>query len=116
MRRADKSKQPPARPAATSLAGLALRAAGDGTLLPVRVTPRGSRNSVEGVVDGVLRVRLTAPPVEGAANAALVAVLAERLDLPKSGIALVGGATGRIKTLLVRDLTPDEILARLGAR
>jgi hypothetical protein len=95
---------------------LALRASGDDTLLPARVTPRAGRTSIDGVTDGALRVRLSAPPVEGAANAALIALLAERLDLPKSAVTLASGATGRAKTLRVRGLTPGEVLARLEAR
>jgi uncharacterized protein len=98
-------------PAATD--GLALRPSADGTLLPVRVTPRASRAGVDGVADGALRVRLTAPPVEGAANAALIGFLAERLGLPKSAVTLVAGATSRRKTLHIAGLTPDEVRARL---
>lgn len=75
-----------------------------GVRLAVRVSPRGSKNAVEGLVTGAdgksaLAVRLTAPPVEGAANEALIAFLAERLDLRKKDIAIRRGETGRLKIL-----------------
>jgi hypothetical protein len=91
-----------------------VRAAPSGALLQVRVVPRAGRTAIDGVVDGALRVRLTAPPVDGAANAALVAFLADRLGLPKSAVSLVSGAAARQKTLLVVGLTPDEVRRRLG--
>ena len=92
---------------------LALRATADGTLLPVRVVPRAGRTAADGVVEGALRVRLTAPPVEGAANAALIACLADRLGLPKSAVTLAAGATSRHKTLLLQGLAPAEVLDRV---
>ena len=92
---------------------LALRATADGTLLPVRVVPRAGRSGVDGVVEGALRVRLTAPPVEGAANAALIACLADLLGLPKSAVTLAAGATSRHKTLLLQGLAPDAVLDRV---
>lgn len=61
-----------------------------------------------------LRVRLTAPPVEGQANAALVALLAERLEVRKTAVTIVAGQTGRGKWVEVAGLTPDEALTRLG--
>lgn len=90
------SSQPPARGDQTSAPdGLALRPSGEGTLLPVRVTPRAGRMGVDGILDGALRVRLAAAPVEGAANAALIGFVADLLDLPKSAISLTSGVTAR---------------------
>jgi uncharacterized protein (TIGR00251 family) len=82
--------------------------------LNVHVTPRSSRNEVI-VRDGVLRVRVTAPPVDGAANAAIQEVLAEWLDLPKRAIRIVRGESGRNKTIDI--ITADEasLRARLAA-
>ncbi|MGH2481439.1 MAG: DUF167 domain-containing protein [Ktedonobacteraceae bacterium] len=62
--------------------------------ITVRVIPRSSKNEItrEGEV---LRIRLTAPPVDGAANKALICLLAARLDLPKHAVHIVQGATGR---------------------
>jgi uncharacterized protein len=86
----------------------------DGRLLvSVRVVPRASREAIE--LDGpALRVRLTAPPVEGAANAALVALFASRLRLPKRAISLVRGATSREKQLAIEGLSAADFWARLG--
>ncbi len=70
--------------------------------LAIRVVPRADRNALDGLTEtGALRVRLTAPPVEGAANAALVAFLSEMIGVPKRSIALVRGARGRNKVVAI---------------
>ena len=76
----------------------------DGVRLALRLTPRAARNGVDGIVsdaDGrpLLKLRLVAPPVEGAANEALIAFLAKTLLLRKADIAIRSGETGRIKIL-----------------
>lgn len=76
--------------------------------LAVRVLPRSSRNSIEWEQE-TLKVRLTAPPVEGAANEALIALLAERLDLPKRSISIVSGATGRQKIVEIVGMAEEEV-------
>jgi uncharacterized protein (TIGR00251 family) len=74
----------------------------DGKLtFKVRVAPRSSRNEIVGEHDGALRVRLTAPPVEGAANAALVRTLARAFDVSPSSVAIISGATSRTKTVSI---------------
>ncbi len=78
----------------------------------VRLTPRGGADRIEGVVDGVLRVRVAAAPVEGAANAALVRLLAGELDVPRTNVRLAAGATGRLKRIVVDGLTPERLRAR----
>jgi uncharacterized protein YggU (UPF0235/DUF167 family) len=65
--------------------------------LTVRVTPRAAREGVARDADGTVRVRVTAAPVDGAANAAVVRALASALDLPARDVTLVAGATGRVK-------------------
>jgi uncharacterized protein (TIGR00251 family) len=82
--------------------------------IPVRVQPRASRDAVVGELDGALKIALTAPPVDGEANAALVAFLAKKLGVPKRDVTLVAGATGRSKTVAVRGVTPDAVRALLG--
>jgi uncharacterized protein (TIGR00251 family) len=67
----------------------------------VRVQPRASRSAIEGVHAGALKVRLTAPPVDGAANEALVELLADRLGVPKRAVVIVGGASSRTKVVEV---------------
>jgi uncharacterized protein (TIGR00251 family) len=111
--------------AASTPTGAAARASGnsppppaireqDATLLvTVRVTPRASRNDVR-LEPEALRVWLTAPPVEGAANEALVALLAERLRLPRGAVSLARGATSRVKQVAITGLTAAELLRRLG--
>ncbi|HKM90194.1 MAG TPA: DUF167 domain-containing protein [Candidatus Acidoferrales bacterium] len=79
----------------------------------VRVQPRASRNAIEGVRDGALRIRLTAPPVEGEANEALVRLLAARLNVPKSAVRIVSGERGRTKRVAVRGVTAAQVRALL---
>lgn len=80
------------------------RATGDGFLLDIRLTPRAAHDRLDGLdrlSDGrvVLKARVRAVPEKGAANAALVKLLAKALDLHKSAISLESGATSRLKTL-----------------
>jgi len=88
----------------------------DGVELAVRLTPRGGRDGVIGITDHggqpCLSLRVAAPPVEGAANAALVAWLAKALHLPRSAITLVAGERARLKRLR---LAGDDLPARLAA-
>ena len=74
----------------------------------VRVIPRSSKNSIEWEED-TLKVRLTAPPVDGAANEALLTLLAQRLGLPKRDIHIIQGATGRHKTIEITGMTSQAI-------
>jgi uncharacterized protein (TIGR00251 family) len=77
---------------------------GDGLRLMVRLTPRAGRDQIDGIVAGpdgrmLLAVRVSAPPVEGAANAALIACLADALALRKSAITIRSGESARVKQL-----------------
>lgn len=89
-----------------------LKQQGDRLLVRVRVFPRSNRNDLTCEADG-LSVRLTAPPVEGAANEALIALLAERLRLPKRAVCLARGAAGRQKLLEITGLSAEEFWRRL---
>jgi uncharacterized protein len=82
--------------------------------LSLRVQPRASRNAVVGWTGDTLNIRLTAPPVEGAANAACLTFLADLLDLPQSHIEILKGARSRDKVVQIAGLTRDEVHARLG--
>ena len=75
----------------------------------VRVQPRASRNEIAGVADGALRIRLHAPPVDGAANDALVDFLAERLAISRRGVRIAAGATSRTKTIEIEGITPRDV-------
>ncbi|HEY5158838.1 MAG TPA: DUF167 domain-containing protein [Anaerolineales bacterium] len=81
-----------------------------GAALAVRVTPRASRNEIVEVLnDGTIKVHLTAPPVEGKANEALIKFLADILDIPKSRLEVVAGAGGRDKIISVIDMDADTL-------
>jgi uncharacterized protein len=85
-----------------------------GAALAVRVTPRSSKNEISEVLsDGTVKVRLTAPPVEGRANAALVAFLAEVIGVPASTIEIVAGETGRDKLVSILDMDPATVHWRI---
>lgn len=83
------------------------------TLLKLHVTPRGSRNEVSGWREDTLCVKITAPPVEGAANAAIVKFIADALGIRKSQVELVSGDKSREKTVRVIGLSVSDIRARL---
>lgn len=81
----------------------------EGTLLRVYVQPRAGRNEVVGVHEGSLKVRLTAPPVDGEANKECIKFLAKLLSVPKSHLRIIQGDKSRHKTLLVRGMTPEAL-------
>ena len=81
--------------------------------LTVRVQPRASRDEITGYEEGVLRVRLTAPPVEGAANAACRDFLAKSLGVPRRQIQLVSGEKARVKRFSITGLTPAGLKAKI---
>jgi uncharacterized protein (TIGR00251 family) len=87
----------------------------DGVLVPVRVKPRARANKIEGVRDGVLLVSVNAPPVEGAANAAILEVLAQALSCAKSTLHVARGEKARDKIICVRQLDLAQVRARLAS-
>jgi uncharacterized protein YggU (UPF0235/DUF167 family) len=92
------------------------RATAEGVELAVRLTPRGGAAGIDGVADAggrpVLKVRVAAPPVDNAANAALIVFLSDALAIPKSAIRLTGGGRARIKILRI---SGPDLPARLAA-
>jgi uncharacterized protein (TIGR00251 family) len=87
--------------------------------LAVRLTPRGGRDAVEGWSEdeggrAVLKVRVAAPPVDGAANAALIRVIAKILGAPRSAVRIASGETGRVKILQIDGLDEAQVRARLA--
>jgi hypothetical protein len=83
--------------------------------LRVRVQPRASRDALAGTREGALLVRLTAPPVDGQANAALARLLARALGLPPSAVELRRGGSGRDKLVCLHGLDRETARARLLA-
>ena len=88
---------------------LRIRREGGAFTFEVRVAPRASRNRVIGVQDGALKVALTAPPVDGAANEALRKLLANQLGVSKSAVEIVRGERGRTKLLRVHGADPSAL-------
>ncbi|MBI1848054.1 MAG: DUF167 domain-containing protein [Candidatus Rokubacteria bacterium] len=84
-------------------------------LVAVRVSPRAARDEILGWHDGVLRLRVSAPPVEGEANRAVGALLARALGLPPSSVTVERGARGRDKMVRVRGMTRRMVMDRLAA-
>jgi len=82
-------------------------------LIRVYVAPRSSSNKVVGTHNGEVKVALTAPPVEGAANKALVEFLAKALAVPKGSVALVSGESSRHKVVRVSGITAEAALKKL---
>ena len=80
----------------------------------VRVQPRARRAGIAGVHGGALAVRVHAPPVEGAANEAVVALVAEALGVKRRAVRIVGGARSRSKVVEVDGTTPAEVHKQLG--
>lgn len=78
----------------------------------VRLTPRAALDRIDGVSDGVLRARVGAPAVEGAANNALVRLIAEELGVARSAVRIVAGASSRQKLVVIDGADPDAIVAR----
>lgn len=84
-----------------------------GVEIDVRVIPRASKTQLAGDRDGRLVVRLAAPPVEGAANDALIKFFSELLDVPRRAVRLVSGERGRNKRIAVAGIAADVARARL---
>lgn len=85
------------------------RALPDALELDVQVVPRASRSRVVGVQGDRLKVQLSAPPVDGAANEALIELLAERLGVKRAAVSIVGGATGRKKRVRVDGVGAEAV-------
>ncbi len=86
-----------------------------GVTLAVRVVPRGGRTAIAGIRGEALLVRLAAPPVDGAANEALIALLADTFDCPRRDVSLVSGHQSRSKRIALRGLNEAQVAARLDA-
>ena len=84
------------------------------TTLRIHLTPRSARDEVLSLEDDILRARVTAPPVEGRANEALLRLLAETLGVPRASLRIVRGQRSREKLVAVEGLDAAEVKRRLG--
>ena len=84
-----------------------------GAVLNLRIVPRASKNTIQGRHGDALKIRLCAPPVDGAANAALIEFLAKTFSLPRSRIQLLSGQTSRTKRVLLAGMKADEVRGRM---
>ena len=109
--RKSNSHQPDRRPTSTLPAFLTV--APDSLLLAIKLHPRASRNEVGELLGAELRIKVTAPPVDAAANEALIRLLAEQLDCPRNKLELVRGHASRLKTVRIHGLAVENVLARL---
>ena|SRR2546427_11988567 len=90
-----------------------LRATPAGAVLALKVQPRASQTEIGQVEGAELKVKVTAPPVDSAANEAVLRLLSETLGCPRSALELLRGRTSRHKQILVRGLSPDLVKQRL---
>lgn len=88
----------------------------DGVRFAVRVQPRASSNEFAGPFGDAIKVRLQAPPVDGAANEALIAFLAESLGVSRRDVRIVHGEHSRLKAVEVRGVTLETVQAKLAPR
>ena len=81
--------------------------------ISVYVQPRASKTEIAGMHGDALKIRLTAPPVDNAANAALIEFIAGKLGIPKGSVRVAAGATSRRKTVEIAGVTPEAVAAAL---
>jgi uncharacterized protein len=105
----------PLIPGSSSPPPLELRQDHDGVTFTVVVQPKARRNELIGILNQALKVKLTAPPVEGAANEALVKFLARFFRIRKSDITILRGETAHHKLIHCSNLTAEALRARLSA-
>ncbi|MGH9545552.1 MAG: DUF167 domain-containing protein [Terriglobales bacterium] len=85
-----------------------------GVTFAVKVHPRARKNAITGELEDALKLSLTAPPVEGKANAACIEFLANLLNLPRSSVTIASGLSSRKKVIRVSGISAGEVRKRLG--
>ena len=93
-----------------------LRETDGGLHLAVKLQPRSSKNQICEPLGDELRIKVTAPPVDSAANEAVVAFLAKQLGCPRGSVELVRGQTSRHKVIKLHGMTVDVVLEKLGQK
>ena len=85
----------------------------DGIQFKIKVLPRASKNEISGVQGDALKIRLTAPPVDGAANEACIEFFAELFKVPKKAVCIITGHTGRLKIIRVEGISKTDLMKRI---
>jgi uncharacterized protein (TIGR00251 family) len=93
-----------------------LRETAGGTLLAVKLQPRASKNEIGEPLGDELKIKVTAPPVDAAANQALIELLADQLKCSRGKVELIRGHTSRHKTVKLHGITAEEAIRKLGAK
>jgi uncharacterized protein (TIGR00251 family) len=86
----------------------------DNAHLSVKVTPNAGRNEISGFKEGILLVKVAAPPERGKANKELIDFLAEKLGIKKSAVLITKGQTSRHKTIIIVGMSNEEVLKRIS--
>lgn len=93
---------------------IAIRSDATGATFAVKIHPRAKKNAIAGEVGDALKVSLTAPPVDGKANAACIEFFARLLKVPRASVSIASGAASRNKVVRIAGLSADEVRHRLG--
>ena len=91
-----------------------LRESKKGLTFDIQVIPHASRAEIAGVQEGAFKVKVTAPPMEGAANEACIKLLARELGLKKSQMEISSGAKSRKKTVMIKDISKAELETKIN--
>jgi uncharacterized protein (TIGR00251 family) len=83
------------------------------TTIDVKVLPRSSKDEITGKQDGIYKIKLTTPAIEGKANQALLKLLSKKLGLPKTKIEIISGERSRTKSIRINGITPEQVKQRL---
>ena len=98
-----------------NLAVIPIKADSSGATFAVKVHPRAKKNAISGELGEALKLSLTAPPVEGKANRAVVELIAELLSVPRTSVSIVAGESSRQKVIRVAGVSAEQVRARLEA-
>jgi hypothetical protein len=95
------------------MSGVDITESVEGVVFAVKVVPGGSRTAIAGVLDGMVKIKLSAPAQKGKANQSLIEFLAKRLGVKKKAISIVSGHTNPLKKVQIRGLTAENVLGEL---
>lgn len=93
-----------------------LKAQAGGVCLSLKVQPRASKNEIAEAIGSELKIKVTAPPVDAAANEAVLRLLSDTLDCPRGSVQLIRGHTSRHKQILIQGMTLEAVASKLATR